>query len=102
MVEAITPIDKDAAIVATADNFGVSVIDLKGPRRTKQLALARQVAMYLLRKNLNMSLKEIGYCFNGKDHTTVMHAIAKIERLRTSDPVLAGRIRKLASGINRG
>ncbi|HDR00262.1 MAG TPA: chromosomal replication initiator protein DnaA [candidate division WOR-3 bacterium] len=102
LVEATPPVDHGEVIAATADEFGIPVSDIKSVRRTKQLALARQVAMYLLRKKLNLSLKEVGYCFGGKDHTTVMHAVDKIERLRASDPVLAARIRKLASGISRG
>lgn len=102
LVEAVPPVDHSEVISATAEEFGIPVSDLKSPRRTKQLVLARQVAMYLLRKKLNLSLKEVGYCFGGKDHTTVMHAVDKIEQLRASDPVLAARIRKLASGISRG
>jgi chromosomal replication initiator protein len=102
LLEAAPPVDGAVIIAATAEAFGIPVADIKSPRRTKQLALARQVAMYLLRKTLNMSLKEIGYCFGGKDHTTVMHAVDKVERLRSTDPAIAARIRQLASGISRG
>ncbi|OYD16482.1 hypothetical protein CH330_02675 [candidate division WOR-3 bacterium JGI_Cruoil_03_51_56] len=96
------PLDQNSIISTVAEQFGVTVIEIKGTRRTKQLALARQVAMYLLRKMLSPSLKEIGFCFGGKDHTTVMHAINKVERLKTQDVSFAARLEKLASRIRRG
>ncbi len=95
-------VDHDSIIAAAADSFGFSVQDVKGTRRTKQLALARQVAMYLIRTMLSYSLKETGFCFGGKDHTTVMHAIDKIERLKSQDVAFAERLKKLSSGISRG
>lgn len=95
-------VDHDTIIDLTATNFGVQATDIRGSRRTKQLVLARQTAMYLMRKNLNLSLKEIGFRFGGKDHTTVMHAIGKIERLRTQDVSFDARLKKLSSGIRRG
>lgn len=60
-------------------SFGVTVKDLKGPRRTKELALARQVAMYILREEFNYKLEEIAKFLNRMDHTTVLHAIDKIK-----------------------
>jgi chromosomal replication initiator protein len=102
MVTTEVLVDRETIIGTTADAFGVPSSDLKGSRRTKQLALARQVAMYLLRKRLNLSLKEIGYCFGGRDHTTVMHAIDKVERLKATDLSFSAQIKKLDAGINRG
>jgi chromosomal replication initiator protein len=58
--------------------------------------------MYIIRKTLSLSLKEIGLLFDGKDHTTVMHALGKIEELRVKDPVFAGRLEKLTRGVSRG
>jgi chromosomal replication initiator protein len=60
-------------------SFGVTVKDLKGPRRTKELALARQVAMYILREEFNYKLEEIAKFLNRQDHTTVLHAIDKVK-----------------------
>jgi len=97
-----TPLTADTIIEETANAFGVPAADIRSTRRTQQLALARQVAMYLIRRNLTLSLKEIGICFGGKDHTTVMHAVEKVERLRVSDEDFAARLRKLDSGISRG
>ncbi len=96
------PVDQNAILTATADEFGVAIPDMKGSRRTKQLVLARQVAMYTMRRMLDLSLKEIGFCFGGRDHTTVMHAIEKVERLKIQEESFAARLRKLASGISRG
>jgi chromosomal replication initiator protein len=96
------PLDHHKIIAACAGHFGVTVPDIVGDRRTKQLALARQTAMYLIRAGLSLSLKEVGYCFGGKDHTTVMHAIKKVEQLRVKDPNYSSRIDKLAKGINSG
>lgn len=96
------PPSQNKIIAAAAEAFGITVPDIKSPRRTKQLALARQVAMYLLRNRLSLSLKEIGNSLGGKDHTTVMHAIEKVERLKAADPSFGARLEKLASGISRG
>lgn len=98
-VPSVTP---DMVIEAAARAWGVTAADIRSNRRTQQLALARQVAMYLIRKNLGLSLKEIGLCFGGKDHTTVMHAVDKVERLRVEDEPFAARLRKLDSGISGG
>ena len=60
-------------------SFGVTVKDMKGPRRTKEVALARQVSMYILREEFNYKLEEIAKYLNRQDHTTVIHAIDKIK-----------------------
>lgn len=64
-----------------AKTFSVSVKDLKGPRRTKELALARQVAMYVLREEFGYKLEDIAKFLQRDDHTTVMHGIDKIKSL---------------------
>jgi chromosomal replication initiator protein len=69
----------------TAESFGISIDDLVSTKRTSDLALARQIAMYLARDRLNDSLQQIGYAFNKKDHTTVLHACKKIEELMKSN-----------------
>lgn len=60
-------------------SFAVTVKDMKGPRRTQELALARQVAMYILREEFNYKLEEVAKFLNRQDHTTVIHAIDKIK-----------------------
>ena len=66
--------------------FAVKLTDLKSPRRTRSLAFARQVAMYLARKMANASLLSIGEKFGNRDHSTVIHAIQVIEKRRDEDP----------------
>jgi len=96
------PADHNRIIKVCADHFGVTVKEVTSGGRTKQLALARQVAMYVLRATLSLSLKEIGGLFGDKDHTTVMHAIKRVGNLKASDPAFAARLEKLSQGISRG
>ena len=65
----------------TAESFGITVEDLISSKRTSDLALARQIAMFIAREKINDSLQQIGYAFNKKDHTTVLHACKKIENM---------------------
>lgn len=69
----------------TADAFGLSIEDLLSHKRTAELALARQIAMYIVRSKTEESLQQIGISFNKKDHTTVIYACKKVEELLTSD-----------------
>ncbi|MBI4926503.1 MAG: chromosomal replication initiator protein DnaA [Anaerolineae bacterium] len=65
-------------IDAVASVFGVSADDLTGRSRTRDVALPRQVAMYLMREEVNASLPQIGEALGGRDHTTVMYACEKV------------------------
>jgi chromosomal replication initiator protein len=92
-------------MAVTAEFYGVSIDDLTGPGKTKALALARQIAMYLCRELTDLSLPRIGQTFGNRDHTTVMHADKKIrkemaERRRTYEQVqeLTARIKQRARG----
>jgi len=91
------PLDEHVLIRRVCDEYRVTVQDIKGAGRTKQLAFARQVTMYLLRTRLRLSLKEVGRALGDKDHTTVMHAVEKVTRLRSQDPGFAQRLDKLAA-----
>jgi chromosomal replication initiator protein len=81
------------------DFFGVKLSDLKAKSRTKAVAFPRQVAMYLARQLTHASLAEIGRAFGGKDHTTVLHAVDKIQTLLQEDPKLRKSIDGLIQGI---
>ena len=70
---------------AVADRFQVKLTDLKSKRRTKNLVYPRQVSMYLCREMTNLSFPEIGRCFGGKDHSTVIHACKQIEKAKEED-----------------
>ncbi len=79
--------------------FNIRLQDMKGPRRTKQLVLPRQIAMYLARKHTGMSLPEIGKRFGGRDHTTVIHALKKVNRLMDTDPPSRKKVELVARTI---
>ncbi|MEO0142636.1 MAG: chromosomal replication initiator protein DnaA [candidate division WOR-3 bacterium] len=91
---------KELILKRVCAEFGFSEEELKGKKRTPKLALARQIAMYLVRNLLNLSLTEIGEFFGGKDHSTVIHAIDKIERLRGVDTEIALKIESITNRIN--
>ena len=69
----------------TAEAFGFSVEELLSKKRTADLALARQAAMYVARNKTNEALIQIAYAFNKKDHTVVIHACRKIAELIKTD-----------------
>jgi chromosomal replication initiator protein len=79
--------------------FGVKLSDLKAKNRTKAVAFPRQIAMYLARQLTHASLSEVGRAFGGKDHTTVLHAVDKIQVLLQEDPKLRKTIDGLIQGI---
>jgi len=75
---AASEITAPTIMAVTAEFFSVTLDDLSGPGKTKALAQARQIAMYLCRELTDLSLPRIGQTFGGRDHTTVMHADKKI------------------------
>lgn len=86
-----------------AKYFSVSVSDLKGKKRVKQIVMPRQIAMYLAREMTDSSLPKIGQEFGGKDHTTVIHAHEKIAASLNSDSGLKDEILELKNKLkNRG
>ena len=81
-------VSEQEVVDAVCSYFDVEAVVLKGRRRDKQTALARQVAMYLLREDAHLTLKATGLALGGKDHTTVMHACVRIAALVNDDPTL--------------
>ena len=69
--------------------------------RVSQIALARHIAMYLIRKHLDVPLKKIGDMFGGKDHTTVMSGIEKVEKELKTNQQLKKAIEELEQRINK-
>jgi chromosomal replication initiator protein len=74
---------------ATAEHFGLKQADLLSERRTRSVARPRQAAMWLAKLLTTRSLPDIGRRFGGRDHTTVLHAVRRIEALRATDSQLA-------------
>ncbi|WP_370945849.1 chromosomal replication initiator protein DnaA [Amycolatopsis sp. cg5] len=86
---------------ATAEFFDVTLDDLCGPGKTKALATARQIAMYLCRELTDMSLPKIGQTFGGRDHTTVMHADKKIRKEMAERRRIYDQVQELTSRIKQ-
>ena len=85
----------------TSEFFDVSLDDLCGPGKTKALATARQIAMYLCRELTDMSLPKIGQTFGGRDHTTVMHADKKIRKEMAERRRIYDQVQELTSRIKQ-
>ncbi|HIK43776.1 MAG TPA: chromosomal replication initiator protein DnaA [Leptolyngbyaceae cyanobacterium M65_K2018_010] len=89
-----------AVMMAVAEHFQVSVDDLKGASRRREISQARQMGMYLMRQHTDLSLPKIGDEFGGKDHTTVLYSCSKVEKQLKRDLDLAQTVRQLSDRIN--
>jgi chromosomal replication initiator protein len=85
-----------------SDRYGIRVDALISARRTKTIALPRQIAMYLLRQLTELSLVEIGRLFGGRDHTTVMYACDKVAEMIGRDSVFSDKVNGLISTLASG
>lgn len=83
------------------EHYNIKMSDLLSPRRARAVARPRQVAMYLAKQLTTRSLPEIGRKFGGRDHTTIMHGVRKIEELRGGDPSLNEDIEILTRSLTR-
>ena len=88
----VTP---ESILKSVAEYFGVSEGDILSSKRNREIATARQVAMYLTRSGTTLSTTRIGDFFGGRDHTTVMHACEKIEEQLLTDESLRQALDKL-------
>ncbi len=83
------------------EHYNIKIADLLSPRRARAVARPRQVAMYLAKQLTTRSLPEIGRKFGGRDHTTIMHGVRKIEELRPGDPSLNEDVEILTRSLTR-
>lgn len=90
----------EAIIGETGRYFGIEESEIRGQRRTKNTAMARQVAMYLMRTLTTLSLEDIGRQFDNRNHSTVLTSTRKVEDLLKTDPDMPGVIRDITSNIN--
>ncbi len=90
----------EVIIEETARYYGISVDDIQGQKRNKNIAIARHVAIYLVRTLTNLSLNDIGGHFEDRNHATVLASINKIESLIKEDKDTAATIRDISSNIN--
>lgn len=94
--EQLTP---ELVLQAVCSHFRISLAELVGPGRRREVVVPRQVAMYLLRDELGLSLVEIGQRLGGRDHTTVLHGVEKIEQQLTEDEQLRGEVLALRARL---
>ena len=92
----------DAIQTAVCNQFSIRVADLRSKRRTRNIAVPRQIAMYLCRKLLQSSYPAIGAIFGGRDHSTVIHAITVIERRMTEDSGFQATVERVERSIANG
>ena len=78
-----------------AEHYNIRLSDMIGPKRLRNIARPRQVAMYFAKQLTSRSLPEIGRRFGGRDHTTIMHGVRKIEELMTTDSQLSDDLQLL-------
>ncbi|PMB03366.1 chromosomal replication initiation protein DnaA, partial [Fischerella thermalis CCMEE 5328] len=90
----------ETILTIIADEFNVTIDDLKGNSRRREISWARQIGMYLMRQHTDLSLPRIGEEFGGKDHTTVMYSCEKITQLKETDQNLGQTLRQLSDRIN--
>jgi chromosomal replication initiator protein len=88
-------VDPDYVLTAVSSAFGISMERLLGRDRSREVSLPRQVAMYLMRQEANVSLPQIGEAVGGRDHTTVMHACSKVADLIERDDRLRRQVIQL-------
>lgn len=84
-----------------AQHFNLPITELRAKRRTKNIVLPRQVAMYAARALTHMSLPEIGFAFGGKDHTTVLHSCKKIEQMLLEDMHLKSMVNQIITSLKQ-
>jgi chromosomal replication initiator protein len=84
---------------AVGKYFHVKIQDLKSATRSRNVALPRQIAMYLIRKYTGLGFKEIGHYFGGKDHSTVMHACKKVETEMDTDSNLRESVESIQNQL---
>lgn len=84
-----------------ANHYAIKLSDMSSARRLRQVALPRQVAMYLAKRLTTLSLPEIGKSFGGRDHTTVIHAVKKVENAMQMDANLAEDVRLLLQVLEK-
>ena len=90
----------DIIIEESARYFGVTGEELRGQRRTKNITMARQISMYLIRTLTNLSLVDIGKEYEDRNHSTVINSIRKVEDLLNANNEIAGTVRDITSNIN--
>ena len=93
------PVTTDQIQKVVSEHFGLKISDMKAKKRTKEVALPRQIAMYLSKQLTSLSLSDIGKNFGGKDHATVIYSYKQVEDKRARDEVFNRMIEILSRKI---
>jgi len=97
-----TELTPEAIQRAVAQSFGVEIEELKNEKRTKEITIARHVAMYLTRELTAYSLQAIGRAYGGRNHASVLHACSRIKALLGEDPDLRAKVEELSEDLRTG
>jgi chromosomal replication initiator protein len=99
MVPLKAQVTPQEVVALVARHFAIGLDELVSPSRKREIVQARQVAMYLLRNELDLSYANAGALFGGRDHATVMHSVVKIEGLLQSDDAVQSAVESLRAQI---
>jgi len=95
-----SPADPQAILESCSSYFNVPIQAITGKSRAKQIAEARHVAMYLLREDAELALKQIGLLLGHRDHSTVIHGVQKISHLLINDPRLSAQLSEIRAQVS--
>ena len=93
----VTPND---VVRAVCSYYNIKASKIKGSTKESNVALPRQLIMYILRNHLGLLLNQVAFFLNRKDHTTVMHATKKVSRLLAKDPIMKQEVDNILSSLN--
>jgi len=93
------PVTTEQIQKIVSEHFAIKLSDMKAKKRTKEVALPRQIAMYLSKQLTNLSLSDIGKNFGGKDHATVIYACKQVEEKRAKEEAFNSMIENLIRKI---
>jgi chromosomal replication initiator protein len=96
----IKKISPNDVIRSVCTYYDVKPVHIKSATRSEDIAMPRQIVMYILRKELKMKLEDIADLLRRKDHTTIMHGVDKVNRLLMKDPILKQDIDRITQTIN--
>jgi chromosomal replication initiator protein len=95
-----TPPDANLLLQAVSSYFGISLQALAGKSRARPIAEARHTAMYLLREDAQLALKQVGLLLGHRDHSTVIHGVQKVSRALSTDPRLGSQLSEIRNSLN--
>ena len=101
-VNAARVVNAQTILAAVAERYAVTSEDLLSKKRTRDLTLPRQIAMYMIRDMTSLSTTAIGSELGGRDHTTVMHGCDQIARMLQADPTLRKNLDDLKESLLKG